>query len=231
MLLKLLSYLYPFNIVTKKSTISKSLEITWVNGELVLDSKNTNYSYGSLQRILKVGLRSVGFEKIRGMQHILILGVAGGSVIKTLVNDINYNGKISGVEIDPKIIKLANDYFKLNEIPNLEIIIDDAIEFVFKTKEKYDLIIVDIFQDNSMPGFLFEKYFANQVSQILSDSGVIIFNTMIVKASDNERNIEYLKLFDGENFLANKIPRVEQHNELIIIEKKYNLNSVKINCL
>jgi spermidine synthase len=39
------------------------------------------------------------------------------------------------VEIDPEIIQLANDYFKLNEIQQ-EIVIDDAFEFVLRTKEK-----------------------------------------------------------------------------------------------
>jgi hypothetical protein len=57
--------------------VSKSIEITWTNGELVLDSK-TNYSYGSLQRILRLGLKSIGFDKIIKMNHVLILGVAGG---------------------------------------------------------------------------------------------------------------------------------------------------------
>jgi hypothetical protein len=62
--------------------VSKSIEITWTNGELVLDSENTNYSYGSLQRILRLGLKSIGFDKIIKMNHVLILGVAGGSVVK-----------------------------------------------------------------------------------------------------------------------------------------------------
>jgi hypothetical protein len=57
--------------------VSKSIEITWTNGELVLDSENTNYSYGSLQRILRLGLKSIGFDKIIKMNHVLILGVAG----------------------------------------------------------------------------------------------------------------------------------------------------------
>jgi hypothetical protein len=61
--------------------VSKSIEITWTNGELVLDSENTNYSYGSLQRILRLGLKSIGFDKIIKMNHVLILGV-GRSVVK-----------------------------------------------------------------------------------------------------------------------------------------------------
>ncbi len=42
---KLLSYFLPINILTQKSAINKSIEVTWNNGELVLDTENTNYSY------------------------------------------------------------------------------------------------------------------------------------------------------------------------------------------
>lgn len=219
MLKKLLSYLIPITVYQKNSPLSKTLEITWANGELVLDSKNTNYSYGSLQRILRKGLKSIGFQNIVPMESILVLGVAGGSVIKTLTEEIQYKGKITGVEIDPDIIKIANDYFKLNEIPNLSIVIDDAFEFVLKTKEKYDLIIIDIFQDTTMPNFLFEKFFINRIGFLLRKNGYILFNTMILKESGNKRNLEYIKAFDDKEFLCRTIPRVEQHNELIVVQK------------
>lgn len=77
---RLLSYILPVNVYQKNSVISKSIEVNWNNGQLVLDSKNTNYSYGSLQRILRIGLKKIGFEKIRAMDSILVLGVGGGSV-------------------------------------------------------------------------------------------------------------------------------------------------------
>ena len=87
LLKKLLSYLFPITIFKQNSTVSNSIEITWNNGQLVMDSKNTNYSYGSLQRILRKGLQSIGFEVIKNKDTILVLGVAGGSVIKTLVKE------------------------------------------------------------------------------------------------------------------------------------------------
>ena len=130
MIAKFFSYFLPINVIKQKSAISSSLEVTWNNGELVLDSKNTNYSYGSLQRILKKGLKYIGYNRIREFENILVLGVAGGSVIKTLVEEIKFKGKITGVEIDSEIVKIANTYFKLNEITNLEIIVEDAFEFV-----------------------------------------------------------------------------------------------------
>lgn len=219
MLKRIFSYILPINIVKKHSALSKSLEVTWANGELVLDSANTNYSYGSLQRILRKGLKSIGYDKIIKMQHVLVLGVAGGSVIKTLADEIRFQGKITGVEIDPSIIALANEYFQLNEIPNLEIVIDDAFEFVLKTKEKYDLIIIDIFQDTNMPNFLFEEFFINRIGFLLREKGFILFNTMCLKENDNTRNEKYVSAFNKKEFVVRKIPRVELHNELIIVEK------------
>lgn len=219
MLKKLLSYLFPVIIYQKTSALSKNLEISWNNGQLVLDSKNTNYSYGSLQRILRKGLKKIGFNRIRAMDSILILGVAGGSIIKTLVDEIEFKGKITGVEIDPEIIEIANKYFKLNEISNLNIVNDDAFEFVLKTKSKYDLIIIDVFQDTTMPNFLFEKFFMNRIGELLKINSCILFNTMLLNEKDNLRNEKYVAEFNNKPFKVKKIPRIESHNELIIIEK------------
>lgn len=220
MIQKLVSYLYPVKIFKKKSARSKVIEVTWANGELVLDSENTNYSYGSLQRILRYGLRNIGYDKVLKMDHILVLGVAGGSVIKTLVDEIKYSGKITGVEIDTDMIQIANQYFGLNEIKQLEIVIDDAFEFVLKTKEKYDLIIIDIFEDTNMPNFLFEKFFSERICFHLKDRGFVLFNTMILDEAHNVRNRKYISEINPELFTSKMLPRIEVHNELIIIEKQ-----------
>lgn len=218
---KLISYLVPINIYKKKSELSHSLEVTWNNGALVLDSKNTNYSYGSLQRILRKGLKYIGYERIKKFDSVLILGVAGGSVIKTLVEEINYKGKITGIEIDRNIISIANKYFELDKIPNLEIIIEDAFEFVLRTKETYDLIIIDIFQDTTMPNFLFQDFFINHINKLLKVNGFILFNTMVLSEKDNERNTEYKSKFN-ENYSLRLYPKVEVHNELFTIKKLSN---------
>ena len=218
MLQKLFSHFIPMTIYKKNSAISQTLEVTWNNGQLVLDSQNANYSYGSLQRILRKGLKYIGFERIRNFENILVLGVAGGSVIKTLVNEIQFKGKIIGVEIDAAVIEIANIYFDLEKIPNLEIVIDDAFEFVLKTKDTYDLIIIDIFQDTKMPNFLFEDFFINRINFLLNVNGFILFNTMVINKENEERNNEYKNKFSG-NYSLRMYPKVEVHNELFTIKK------------
>lgn len=220
MLKKILSYFLPINVYKQQSSVSKNLEVTWANGELVLDSKNANYSYGSLQRILRKGLESIGFDTILKTKHILILGVAGGSVIKTLSEEIGFKGKITGVEIDPEVLQIANSYFGLDKIPNLEIIVDDASKYVLKDKNRYGLIIVDIFQDTTMPDFLFEDSFQKSVCELLDEKGIILFNTMCITNKDSLRNKEYVANINTELYNLRIIPRVERYNELIIIEKK-----------
>ena len=229
MLNKILSFLFPVTIFKQNSTVSSSIEITWNNGQLVVDSKNTNYSYGSLQRILRRGLLSIGFSNIKTFDSILVLGVAGGSVIKTLVNEIDFKGEITGVEIDPEIISLANKYFKLNEIQNLTIIVEDASEFVQNTNKNFDLIIIDICQDNSMPEFLFESVFIKNTKSLLTPGGYLLFNTMIHTNGDQERNKLYRNHFNTEEYSTYSLPKVEVYNELFIIQKtKRDLTNVPL---
>lgn len=218
MLRKALSYFIPVTIHKRNSLYSKSLEVTYNNGQLVLDSQNTNYSYGSLQRILRKGLSYIGFERIRKFESVLVLGVAGGSVIKTLVDEIKFKGHITGVEIDPAAIELANSYFGLKDIKNLTVIIDDAFEFVLKSKSRYDLIIIDIFRDTAMPNFLFEDFFVNRINFLLNVNGFILFNTMTLNKKDKERNLTYRSRFNS-NYSVRMYPKVEDHNELFTIKK------------
>ena len=220
MLKKIFSYLLPIKIYETKSAVSKTIKVTWENGELVLDSKNTNYSYGSLQRILRLGLKKIGFEKIAAMNHVLVLGVGGGSVIKTIVDEIKFKGKITGVEIDPEIIEIANTYFKINTINNLEIVIDDAFEFILKTKDTYDLIIVDVFEDMTMPNFLFQNFFIKRNCFLLNKDGCILFNTMILTDKESIRNEKFIAECKSNELKIRTLRTVESHNELIIIEKK-----------
>lgn len=219
MLKKILSYLFPIRIYKAKSAISKTLEVTLYNGELVIDAENVNYSYGTLQRVLRFGLNKIGFENIRKMNSILILGVGGGSVIKTLVDEAKFKGTIKGVELDAEIIELANTYFQLNQISNLEVVIDDAQEFVRQENKTYDLIILDIFQDKNMPEFLFRTEFSSQLVNLLNPKGYILFNTMKVSDEDNQRNQKYILSYSDKNATTRVFSDIEDFNELIIVLK------------
>ena len=78
---KLLSYLIPINIHKQNSDINKTLEITWNNGKLVLDSKNTNYSYGIYVKTAS-GSDFVGVPVANSVgQNITGITVTAGSIL------------------------------------------------------------------------------------------------------------------------------------------------------
>jgi len=216
---KILSYFYPITVYNKSSNISRTLEVTLYNGKTLLNTKNTNYSYGSLQKVLKKGLLDIGIHKIRKMNSILVLGVAGGSVVKTLITDFEFTKSITGVELDSEIIEIANSYFNLNKIRNFKCVIGDAEQFVATSKESYDLIIIDIFKDTEMPEFLFHDSFIDTVKQRLNKNGYILFNMMVLDKTKKDKIEDYLQHFDDKNYTKKVITKVEQYNDLIIISK------------
>ncbi|MCB0455711.1 MAG: spermine synthase, partial [Aequorivita sp.] len=87
---KFFSYIWP---TTRRfpSKINGTLEITYMNGKKVLDTENANYSYGSLQKILEIGLTKV---ELNAVENILLLGMGGGSVIHSLRNTFEYTKNI-----------------------------------------------------------------------------------------------------------------------------------------
>lgn len=213
---KILSYFYPITIYKETSTISKSIEVTLYNGKMLLNTKNTNYSYGSLQAILKKGLLDIGAAEISKMDSLLILGVAGGSVVQTLVSDFSFTKNITGVELDEEIIDVANSYFNLDKIPNFKCIIADAEQFVQLDTNHYNLIVIDIFKDTEMPEFLFEESFITNCKKLLNKNGYILFNTMNLNKNVIEK---YLSHFDPHNFTQKVLKNVERYNDVIIIKR------------
>ncbi|WP_439151085.1 spermidine synthase [Winogradskyella sp.] len=207
---RLLSYIYP---VTKtiESQHSGMLEITWYNGKKHLNSKNANYSYGSLQRILKFGIEKIDLKKVNS---VLVLGMGGGSVIETLRKDFNFQQKITAVEIDASIIEIAKTEFGITENEKLKIYCLDAIDFIKTNTELFDLIIIDLFIDLTVPNKFQRVDFWKMILKSKSSKGDVIFNADVV---DNKSNT---KLDEIISFLKSKVYDVS------VYEKVNNTNTV-----
>ena len=210
-MIRLLSYIFP---ITKKveSSINGTLEITWFNGKKYLNTKNANYSYGSLQKILKTGLQKINLSKCK---NILLLGLGGGSVIETLLNDFKYKDHITALDIDPVIIEISQKEFNISETENLKIICDDAIHYMNNNSEVFDLIIIDIFIDTEVPSPFYKSSFWNQIVKANSSKGSILFNASL--DTDDNNNLKNLKqLLTDNQYEIEQINKVEGTNTLLI---------------
>lgn len=212
---KFLSYLWPD---TKHfySDINGTLEVTYINGKKVLDTENANYSYGSLQKILEFGLKKV---ELRSVENILLLGMGGGCVIKSLRENFDYQKRLAAIEIDPKIIEIAKNEFGITESENQSIIQDDAFLYVKNSKEIFQLIIIDLFIDTHVPKIFYGAEFCENVSKILDRKGSIIFNIGIKLEKDSDKSQAIISQF-GEDFDFQKHSNVNGSNILLIGKKK-----------
>lgn len=195
MITKFLSYIYPLTRKVK-SEYNGTLELTQTNGKTVLNTQNTNYSYGSLQRVLNYSLEQLDLTRTK---KVLLLGLGGGCVLKTLRNDFGFKGKVVAIDIDPVIIDIADKEFGIVSDKLTEIICEDAADFVRKDLRRYDLIIIDLFIDNKVPEKFLTQDFWRIILEKINHDGNIIFNTLCSPATDihlieekfNKRGIEY----------------------------------------
>lgn len=196
-----------------KSDISELLKVKIVNGKKILNTKNTNYSYGMLEEVLNFGLEQIPLKKVH---KTLVLGMGAGCVIHSLRDKFNYHAFIKAVEIDPVVIEIAEKKFNIKRSAQLEIVKDDAIKYIQKTQKKFDLIIVDIFIDLEVPQKIYSKNFWNDLESKLKLNGYILFNAgidMIDQQIDDFLN----QLSD--NFVYQINYDVYESNTVIILHK------------
>ncbi len=215
MLKNILSYFYP---TTKKiaSDYNGTLEITTTNGKTVLDSKDANYSYGSLQKILEFGLSKIDFTNVNS---VLVLGLGGGCVIKSLRDKFDYSNKITAVEIDGEIIKIASDFFGIEISENLEILCDDAFQYLQNISNLFDLIIIDLYINDTVPTIFKSVEFAKLLQQKIAVGGKVLFNFGLNIDEKSIENSFYNFFHNSEDFAIQKFSKVEGTNLLLIISK------------
>lgn len=211
---RLLSYLMPLTR-TVESAVSGSLEVTWYKGRKVLDTRHANYSYGSLQRVLRYGLL---FVEPRQAAHTLLLGLGGGSVVATLREELHYEGHVTAIELDPVVINLAATEFDIRPDARLDIVCADAFDWVRTAPDAwFGLIIVDLFVDLSLPAGLQTAAFWEQVQRILGPGGYVLFNTLseVPLYVGNQELPAYL----ADVGFTVKDLEVERLNQLLILRK------------
>ncbi len=89
------------------------------------------------------------------------------------------------VEIDPKMPKIAQEYFHLEDSPRLTTFHEDGRIFLNKNTNKYDAIFIDAFKSYMAPFQLTTKEAVEKISSSLADDGVVLVN--IVSAIEGEQ--------------------------------------------
>ncbi|MCR5194776.1 MAG: fused MFS/spermidine synthase [Pseudobutyrivibrio sp.] len=104
---------------------------------------------------------------------LLILGNGTGT-FATQSNRYFENLNITGVEIDDKITHLAGEYFDFSD--DIDVVTYDGRAYLNAVDEKYDVIMVDAYQDITIPFQMSSVEFFTMVKDHLKENGVMVVN-------------------------------------------------------
>jgi spermidine synthase len=111
------------------------------------------------------------------LQKTLLIGGAGYTFPRDYLSKYP-NAEIEVVEIDPQMTEIARRHFRLKDDPRLQITHEDGRIFLNNSEPaKYDAVLMDAFGSLfSVPYHLTTLEAVRQISRVLKDDGVVVFN-------------------------------------------------------
>lgn len=177
-----------------------------------------------------------------GGTDYLMLGGGAISYPHYYLNKYN-NKNIDIVEVNEKCIEYAKKYFFLNDLllsnkERINIIIDDAIDYISFTDKQYDFVLIDLFNGRFPVKEIYSEYNIIKLKKILKNNGVLLINYIIsndldkkiinkiIENANNYKIISNEEYFDFINNIGNIIIIIS--NNEINIPNSYNYMTVNI---
>ena len=111
----------------------------------------------------------------RPPEKVLFIGLGGG-IMPMYIRRHFPNTQIDVVEIDKAIPKIAEKYFGFKPDPKMSVYIMDGRVFVNKSKNKYDVIFMDVYNAENIPFQFTTVEFFRQIKKHLTTDGVFAVN-------------------------------------------------------
>ena len=108
--------------------------------------------------------------------HATILGLGGGVMASALLHLLP-DCQVHAVELRPRVLEVAREYFSLPHSTNLIMTIGDARDALGKAPDgSSDLILADMYNSDRMSPAQAQRQFIRQCSRVLGDDGWLAIN-------------------------------------------------------
>lgn len=121
-------------------------------------------------------------------RNLMILGMGSGTYASYCTRYFP-GATVQGAEIDEKIVDIASRYFNLPD--SVEVAVADGRAYLAASQETYDVIMVDAYQDITIPFQLSSREFFTEVKNHLKPNGVMVVNLNMTSPEDGSIN-QYL---------------------------------------
>jgi spermidine synthase len=149
--------------------LSLFLDTTWEGGQY---DKSTDFAV-PYQRYVELA-------RLFCRKHDAALFLGGGAFkMPQAFLDHYPRARVDVAEIDPAVVEVGRRFFRVNNYPDLHIVVDDARRYLTHTTRKYDLIFGDAYNGvRSVPAHLLTREFFQTVKDHLDERGVFMMNVI-----------------------------------------------------
>ena len=115
-------------------------------------------------------------DERRFPRKVLLIGLGAASLTKFIYRNLPL-AHLTIVEIEPRVAIAAKQYFKMPEDDKrIHLVIADGAQYVLGTEKKFDLILVDGFNERARPGELNTLPFYQACRTRLTELGIMAVN-------------------------------------------------------
>jgi spermidine synthase len=157
-------------------------------------------------------------------KRILIVGL-GGACLQRYMHDLLSDTVIESAELDPVVLEVAREYFHFTEDARQKVHIGDGREYIEKSQEKYDIIMLDAFSATSIPYRLATREFLQSVREHLAKGGIVCANLWSHQADYPNMLKTYAQIFPELHVLPCRLPW--SNHILVAMPAKQNLTAKK----
>jgi spermidine synthase len=141
--------------------------------------------------------------------RILIIGLGGGTLPRTL-RALLPTATIDVVEIDPAVVRVAQDYFGFHADEHMHVIEEDGRAYVrraLRGEQRYALIMLDAYDHQYIPEHMLTREFLEEVRSLLAPGGIVAANTFSSSRLYDSESVTYRSVF-GEFYNLKSSNRV-----------------------
>lgn len=171
------SFFRPVVLETRTSDVNPHLEVSLEGGRLLLNAQRANYSYGTLQQAFADCFAELDLYA-RKPAKALVLGWAGGSV-GVLLDQRVPGIDLTGVELDKVVVEVYEKYFIQNFTKIPQVYVDEVLNFLLGDANRYNLVVVDVFQDLHVPTHVDGEQMLAQLRRATLPGGLLVWNRLI----------------------------------------------------
>jgi spermidine synthase len=158
-------------------------------------------------------------EIIRGLHPRRVLLIGGGAFsLPTALNKEFPNILLDVVEIDSALTAIAIEYFDYKPNPNTKVISDAGETYLSNSKNKYDLIVLDVFSNNEVPSAFQSSEIVMFLKQNINKNGLVAMNIISafhgIRSAALERqkaafkaSFKYIELFPNGSSVSLWLPQ------------------------